>query len=144
MSNPVVVAGRALVSPSTMTYRRHLYVVKQIHDAGLDADAEIDPYHAIDPERTPALLAGFLVPQLPDGAAEPWSVDGAARLAEWFGSLSEAVDHVTLDGLVVEVVAGFFGGRGTSSAISPTSSSPTAPPAAPSDEPSMQSEGTPI
>lgn len=143
MSEVYVVAGRRLVAPSTMTYRRHLYITKQVHEAGLDRGESIDPWTAVDPSRAPTLLAGFLVPELPDGAGETWSMAEAARLADWFGDRVDAADHVALDQILLEVLASFFGGRGRSSVISPTSSTP-APVAAPAPLPAEVSEGTPI
>lgn len=116
-----LIAGREIAEVSGMSYRRHLYILRLTVAAKLETGQSV--LNAVDPERAPALLAGFLVPVV-SGQPAKWTEAGARELAQWIGDLEDAAAHETLDEMLVGLLAGFFVASGNSGASSRTSSEP--------------------
>jgi hypothetical protein len=112
------IAGRLFTEATRMTYQRHLYVLRLTVEARLESGQPL--INAVDAARSPALLAGFLVP-VEDGRAVKWTPETAAATAEYLAEVEDPAAFDLLNEMLLGLLAGFFGGSGALPDNSPTS-----------------------
>lgn len=148
------VAGRVFRPVTGYTFPQHQFITAQlgiINAYDVLIARQDDPVRAFlelnlliaESGRAGHILAAFVVEE---GAA--WTAPGAVALARFFNGEHTATDMTAMQTAVQELMVGFFGGRGTSSATSPTSSATpgdaTTAPDAPSAAAASGIEGAPI